>query len=67
MLLKQTKKILQEKPDKGRNNDRWIKQRKNNNYLPKAKKKNLQTKYGEKQFKTVVIGKISLWYWRNFT
>ena len=31
----------------------------------KKKKKNSQTKNGGKQFKTVVIGKIWLWSWRN--
>ena len=31
----------------------------------KKKKKKSQTKNGEKQFKTVVIGKVWLWSWRN--
>ena len=39
MLLKKQWKCSKKKTNKGTNNDSWIKQRKNNNYSPKTKKK----------------------------
>ena len=66
MLLKKQWKCYKKRTNKGRNNDSWIKQGKNNNYLPKVNNKKLQTKNGRKQFEGHVIRKIWLWYWRNF-
>ena len=41
MLLEKQWKCYKKKPDKGTNNDSWIKQGKNNNYSPSRQRKKL--------------------------